>query len=376
MRTILELKPLYSSDKNGKTRIWKAEVQYDDESKIAYSIIEFGQEGGKMQTTTREYQQGKNIGKKNETSPLDQCTQETRRKWIDKKEKEGYLEENSEANDNIYYPMLAQTYDPSKSSIAYPCFVQPKLDGLRCITYLSKKEQQIVFQSRTGGRFHTMDHLISSLMSIFRAHPDTILDGELYTTDLPFEELAGLIKKRKVTPDDYERLKHVSYHIYDIINDEPFSERCKRLQNILNPPYRYLKLVPTTTVSSVTEFRERFKDFVANGMEGIMLRNTKGPYRCNYRSSDLQKYKEFFEEEYQIIGFKDGEGREKGAVIWECVCGDNSFWVRPRGSMEVRQDWFRNGATYVGKKLTVIYQELSEMGIPRFPVGKSIRDGF
>jgi len=375
MRTVLELKPLYSQEKNGKTRIWKAEIQYDAELKIAYAIIEFGQDGGKMQTTTREYQQGKNIGKKNETSSLEQCTQETQRKWKDKKEKEGYTEEISQKNEDIYYPMLAQTYDPSKSSVTYPCFVQPKLDGLRCIVYLDS-DRQIVFQSRTGGRFYTMGHLIPSLTSLFGRYPDTVLDGELYTTDLPFEELAGLIKKRKVTHEDTERLKHVSYHIYDIINDEPFSERYKRLQTILNPPYRYLKIVPTAIVSSIPEFKEQFKDFVANGMEGIMLRNMSGIYRCNYRSNDLQKYKEFFEEEYQIIGFKEGDGRDKGAVIWECQCGDSSFWVRPRGTMEKRQEWFRDGLSYVGKMITVIYQELSDMGIPRFPVGKSIRDGF
>jgi DNA ligase-1 len=376
MQTVLELKPLYSQEKNGKTRIWKAEIRYDAELKIAYAIIEFGQDGGKMQTTTREYQQGKNIGKKNETSSLEQCTQETQRKWKDKKEKEGYTEEISKKNEDTYYPMLAQTYDPSKSSVTYPCFVQPKLDGLRCIVYVSESDRQIVFQSRTGGRFYTMDHLIPSLMSLFGRYPDTVLDGELYTTDLPFEELAGLIKKRKVSHEDTERLKHVSYHIYDIISDEPFSERCKRLQTILNPPYPYLKIVPSTIVSSIPEFKEQFNDFVANGMEGIMLRNISGLYRCNYRSNDLQKYKEFFEEEYKIIGFKEGDGRDKGAVIWECQCGDSSFWVRPRGTMEKRQEWFRDGLSYVGKMITVIYQELSDMGIPRFPVGKSIRDGF
>jgi DNA ligase-1 len=376
MRTILELIPLYSTEKSGKTRIWKAEIRYDAEKEIAYAIIEFGQDGGKMQTTTREYTQGKNIGKKNQTSALEQCTQETQRKWKDKKEKEGYSEDISEINENIYYPMLAQTYEPKKNSITYPCFVQPKLDGLRCIAYVSKIDRQIVFQSRTGGRFYTMDHLIPSLNPLFNRCPELVLDGELYTTELPFEELAGLIKKRKVTLEDLERLKHVSYHIYDIINDQPFSERYKTLQTILNPPSRYLKLVLSTIVSSISEFREQFKNFVANGMEGIMLRNMDGLYRCNYRSNDLQKYKEFFEEEYPIVGFKEGDGRDKGAVIWECKSGENTFWVRPRGTMEMRQDWFRNGLFYVGKKLTVIYQELSEAGIPRFPVGKSIREGF
>ena len=35
-----------------------------------------------------------------------------------------------------------------------------------------------------------------------------------------------------------------------------------------------------------------------------------------------------------------------------------------------------NGDKYIGKKLTVIYQELTEDGKPRFPVGKAIRDGY
>jgi DNA ligase-1 len=52
------------------------------------------------------------------------------------------------------------------------------------------------------------------------------------------------------------------------------------------------------------------------------------------------------------------------------------FSVRPKGTIEMRQDWFRNGKKYVGKMLTVIYQELSEQKVPRFPVGKSVREGF
>ena len=52
------------------------------------------------------------------------------------------------------------------------------------------------------------------------------------------------------------------------------------------------------------------------------------------------------------------------------------FSVRPKGTIEMRRDWFKNSKKYIGKKLTVIYQELSELGVPRFPVGKSVREGF
>ena len=121
----------------------------------------------------------------------------------------------------------------------------------------------------------------------------------------------------------------------------------------------------------------QFSKWVSEGYEGIMLRNTFGMYLVNHRSHDLQKYKEFLEDEYVIVGFKEADGRDKGTIIWICMTPEGrEFSVRPRGSLEMRRDWFENGSKYIGKKLTVIYQELSEMNVPRFPVGKAIRDGY
>jgi hypothetical protein len=41
--------------------------------------------------------------------------------------------------------------------------------------------------------------------------------------------------------------------------------------------------------------------------------------------------------------------------------------------MEQRRAWFIDGASYIGKNLTVVYQELTEEGKPRFPIGKAVR---
>jgi len=127
-----------------------------------------------------------------------------------------------------------------------------------------------------------------------------------------------------------------------------------------------------------TRFREMFQKYVEQGYEGIMLRNIRGLYQVGHRSHDLQKYKEFFEEEYEICGFKEGDGRDKGTIIWVCRCADGrEFSVRPRGTIETRKTLFENATqnpdAYLGKQLTVIYQELSEYGVPRFPVGKDVR---
>jgi DNA ligase-1 len=108
-----------------------------------------------------------------------------------------------------------------------------------------------------------------------------------------------------------------------------------------------------------------------------MLRESKGTYEQNKRSKFLQKYKEFMEEEFLITGFHDGIGLEKGMVIWECSTeGGKSFSARPRGSHEERKRLFLNASKSVGKKLTVIFQELTVEGSPRFPIGKAIREGY
>ena len=104
------------------------------------------------------------------------------------------------------------------------------------------------------------------------------------------------------------------------------------------------------------------------------MRNLDAPYEIKKRSYDLQKYKEFQDAEFEIIGFHEGKGDEKGLVIWDCKTKTNKhFAVRPRGTREYRAKLFEEADKYIGKKLTVMFQEYTGDLIPRFPVGKAIR---
>lgn len=403
MEHVDTLPTIYGVEKNGKTKVWAARIYRDELNGFATAEIEYGQLDGKKQVTTREYTEGKNLGKKNETTPLQQCISETRRKWQDKMEKEGYSlvipNSNSETestqttetiNSIKVFPMLAHTFEPAcekskKNDIVFPCYVQPKLDGLRCICYLvpngsnSTDEPKVVAQSRTGAYFETVEHICAELRPILLQNPGLILDGELYTADMPFEELAGLIKRKKASDTNVNR-QCIKYHIYDIVVDGiPYSERHDRVVQVMGgaTPKCYLEVVHTQLIPNLDAFKQAFGEYVAAGYEGIMLRNAHGPYRQNYRSHDLQKYKEFVESEYPIVGFKEAEGRDKGTVVWVCATAEKrEFSVRPRGTQEQRRQWFQDAPQHVGKLLTVIYQELSELNVPRFPVGKAIRDGY
>jgi len=100
-----------------------------------------------------------------------------------------------------------------------------------------------------------------------------------------------------------------------------------------------------------------------------------GMYNVGNRSADLLKMKEFQDDEFEITGFYEGEGGEKGLVLWKCKTKDDKeFGCRPQGTHEDRRELFKHGADYVGKMLTVRYQELTKDGIPRFPIGIAVRD--
>lgn len=414
---IERLPTLYGVEKNGKIKTWVADIYLkgtNAQTGNAFATIEYGQQDGKKQMTVRGYTEGKNIGKKNETTPLQQCIAETKKKWLDKKEKESYQEtmptstlthhdEEQEQGkvqeqENIgakkYFPMLAHKFEPAsktakKNTIIFPCFVQPKLDGLRCVVYRDPTTGEIRRQSRTGTYFDTMSHIAESLAPLFAKYPAVVLDGELYTTEIPFEELAGLIKTKKLTPSDTDKLCVIEYHIYDIVDETlPYHARHDSIKKMFaqvaastaSSPHKlppYIRLVETIEAKTQAEFKAEFSRFIEEGYEGIMLRNKTGMYRCNYRSHDLQKYKEFQEDEFRIIGFMQGDGRDKGTVIWVCETKEGKeFKVRPRGTIENRSKLFKTGEKYVGKMLTVIYQELTEEGKPRFPVGKDVRENY
>jgi len=402
--TIVENLPiLYGKTAKDQSKVWISRILTNSHNHGIYEI-EHGTEGGKLQLTRRIITEGKNIGKKNETSPLNQCIAELRKKWSDKQNKEGYWIRNSTEKNNTIennscnppppssskiLPMLAQSYTPGKTKkndIVFPCYVQPKLDGLRCLIYIDGDGKTIVIQSRTGGTFEHMTHITTQIEPFLREHPNIVMDGELYTIEIPFENLAGLIKKKKVDVSDLELLEKIQYHIYDFIDrDNPnltFKERDVIMDEFEDEicgdddesRVGNVRFVPTYIAKDSGEFFEKFQEFISAGYEGAMLRNGSGIYRQNYRSTDLQKYKEFKEDEFTIVDFKQGDGRDEGTVIWICETPDGrQFSVRPKGSVEYRRELYSNATQYIGEKLTVIFQELSEMGVPRFPVGKCIR---
>jgi ATP-dependent DNA ligase len=119
-------------------------------------------------------------------------------------------------------------------------------------------------------------------------------------------------------------------------------------------------------------------EFLEEGYEGAIVREFDGEYKFGHRSNKLLKVKDFMDEEFEIVGFTTGVGRFEGCCIWICETGNYGaelvqFKVVPQGTMEERKATYDTADKHIGEHLKVKFFELTDDGIPRFPVGIGIR---
>ena len=242
-------------------------------------------------------------------------------------------------------PMLANKWEDRQKYISEPFYVQPKLDGVRLL--VSNKG----CFSRTGKPVKGVEHLARGLRD------GEYLDGECYAPNKTFEEITSMFK---MNPESLE------FHVFDYFDTRrpnlTFEERMKHIT------------VDTFLVKEKKEVQGYHDMFVQQGHEGIMIRDAASTYEIGKRSNYLLKYKAFQTEEYPIVDVKEGSGREKGAAIWICKTGEQHFSVKPEGTLEKRREYLDEKEKYVGKHLTVRFQNLTALGVPRFPVGVAVRD--
>lgn len=369
---------LYGKSSTGKLKQWTIIAKQESEE-YAELVTEHGYIDGSLQTTSKKVK-GKNIGRSNATTPYVQACKDAQSAWKKKYDK-NYRPTVEELDDLPFLPMLALKYKDRSHNIKWPCFVQPKLNGIRCI---AKKISpvEIMYTSRGGKRFQTLDRFTSDLLQLLDIGEQ--VDGEIYNPALTFQDIVKRVKRVKTSRfnimDD-----PVKYYIYDFIDIEStfrdrwnlFIDRIRGaiLQDRINNKNPILMVTKTVEVFSEAEMFKAHKEFTSQGYEGTMIRNADGMYLPDYNSKDLQKFKDFIDEEFVIVGGKEGEGRDEGTVIFQCITKDNKYFdVRPMGTWQQRSAWWETLERQKGKLLTVRFQNYSDDGIPIFPRGVAIRD--
>ena len=302
---------------------------------------------------------GKNIGKSNETTPELQAQLEAASK-IENKMSTGYFVTQQEAKDNVVIlPMLAESYKEHKSKVVFPCWVQPKLDGMRALGAHSK---QMI--SRKGKPIDTMPHIQAALNETGCAD---WLDGELYAHGLSFQENMRIIKKNREGSDQ------VVYHVYDmVLPNLPFSERYIILSKLVKMN-KCIELVPTYECENEADLKDHHKQFLAQGYEGTILRHSDTGYAVHKRDAQLLKYKDFLDQVYEVVDVVPSEKNpEQGVVHCKLVDG-RTFGCGMKFSHKEREEMLVNKADYIGQMAEIRFFEFSEDSIHRFQVCHGFR---
>jgi DNA ligase-1 len=287
-------------------------------------------------------------------------------------------------------PMLA--YPVNKKPIDYskPTFIQPKLDGVRCVIQSEDVEyhesntgrlikgQAIKAYSRTGKEWKNINHILEQLKPFFAKYPNVILDGELYNHDFKdnFEQIISMVRKTKPTDEARaESAENVQFHCYDIIDEKlSFRARIKFVNESLMLIGDSIHTVDTDWVDSEIETKVRHQTNLNYGFEGSIVR-TNEVYQCK-RSHSLRKIKDFHDAEATITGWVEGKGKRIG-TIGKFLAVDsegNEFGMPVMDKFKYLQDNFVAMQGFVGQEATFTYFERTKANSYRHPLFKCVRN--
>ena len=377
---MLTLPTLYKRSSDGKLLVWNISV---DGATITTS---YGDEGGKQQEAPDTVKAGKNLGKKNATTPEEQAEVEARAKWVKQVERRGYVKSReralageSDAEGGIN-PMLAKHYFEQGTTnlkdgkkIAFPALLQPKLDGIRCVAVV--EDGACTLWTRTRKLIASVPHVNRAYERHFGKR-DAVVDGELYSMRYAdnFEHVVHLVRQ-EVPCEGHEEVEH---HVYDLPSSQASNAArvCEIEEEFARGLGGPIIRVPTVEVENHGAMMVQFRRFLAAGYEGAIVRNRAGLY-ANKRSFDLQKVVETITEEFAIAGVEEGDGKLAGCVgSFVCVAKNGcTFRAKMEGDLGRLRAYFEDESLWRGKVMTVRYRTLTRKNqVPRFPVAVAVRD--
>lgn len=349
-------KVLYGLDKKGKVKIWKIFAEGNQ------LFISHGALNGKLQTK-QETVEPTNVGRANERNGTEQAEFEANsryKKQIDK----GYRPTTEELTELPLLPMLAQDFHEHGHKIEWPCFGSCKLDGLRCL--MIREEDRIIFRSR-GNKEYFVPHIDAELRAIMPVGAKW--DGELYIHGLFLEEITSAVKKPN------ENTPNLEFYIFDVVTDEPYFQRSLQLKELAEvcDTTEHIRVVKDHLLHTQEQAKELHDHYKRQGYEGLMIRARFGLYESGKRSNALQKYKEFVDEEFEVVAVEE-DRNGNGVLVLYCPVANATFGCT-YGDFDERKRQLEHPSDYIGRDLTVEYQKrYKDSKLPQFPTGKCFRE--
>lgn len=377
-----EFPKLFKKTSTGAIQEWQVFV--DTPNMIPTIINRFGQVGGKIQLSHEQVLSGKNTGRANATTALEQAEAQAKSRW-EKQLKKGYAQNIEDAQAGVtddcieggVFPILAHKFHEQGHKIKFPALAQPKLDGHRCTSQYDSGS--VSMWSRTRKPILSIPHIVNCLENCGLADR---FDGELYNHEYKenFEDLTSLI-----TPDEpREGYENIQYHVYDLALPNLTNYDRYLLLESWRPQFEGtpVHIVETRIVNSKEELMQAYEDFMEMGYEGAIVRNFDGKY-VNKRSYDLQKVKVFDDDEFRIVDIKVGtKGSMAGKAVFICeriredqkLPAGVTFDCKLKGDLDKLRIYAEDPELVIGKIVTVQYQGYTRKNLkPRFPVALRFR---
>ena len=366
MQNIVSLDPLYKRDSKGKVRVWMMEVGFNNDNEAGIRTIS-GLVDGQKVTSAWNLTEAKNVGRSNATTAKTQAEFEAQAEWTKNVDKDYFVDANDIDSYTAFKPMLAHdfTKTPVTSGIT-----QPKLDGIRMVVNTRG------LYSRSNKEIVAVPHIAEALADFIKDHPTVTLDGELYNHELKdnFQKITSLVRKTvNLGADELAESKElVQYHIYDMFDSAnpnmTFMQRYNWIQkniHLVNKKAVGIHLVASAICETTEEIDVMYGEYTTAGYEGQMVR--QDVVYENKRSKGLLKRKEFITEEYEVVQVHEGQGNWAGYAkrLTLKMADGTTFSSGIRGSQAKLKELLENPNI---DWATCRYFELSNDGVPRFPV--------
>lgn len=239
-----------------------------------------------------------------------------------------------------------------------PVYVQPKIEGDRLRAVITTERVVTLFSS--GGKKRiSIPHIVAELedAKIFRG---VELDGEVYRHGMKHSEIRSRISRTKNVHPEYRDLE---YHVFDIIDTKLREHnRHKILTSFFDHQryFRYIKLVPTVSVRTLSEVQKYYKIFLKHGYEGIIIRNRLALY-TKHKCVSLLKLKPRVSEYFKIIKVNleyDLQGISKNTFgSFTCVTPEGTeFKVGTGPTAYQRNLIWGNKKIFIGEEVKIRFQ--------------------
>ena len=260
------------------------------------------------------------------------------------------------------YPCMLCTPSDEKilSKFKFPAFAQLKMDGMRFNAIV--KDGKCEFRSRNGKEINLLGNLEQEFVKLANGQ-NLVFDGELLVVvegNIQDRQTGnGILNKAVKGTISAKEAESVQATVWDCIPYHHFVEGKGSTQYLTrfailesaSLPYK-IRLVESTIVASLDEAEAIFERYLAQGQEGIILKDMSGIWE-DKRVKTQVKFKAELDCDLRVVGIQPGTGKYEGMVgALLCESSDGVIQVDVGSGLS---DDDRRRDDYVDKIVAVTY---------------------